>query len=447
MFVAAKLFHKAGEGSGGGSDPHNLGFYADLTALQTAHATGADGDFAILGSTDTVWVWDSGTSAWKDTDTKGQVSSVNNYTGAVSLDINDVAPTQTGHSGRVLGTDGFVAGWVKPEIVQVSALPAASEDEVDNIYQFIGTTDANYTNGYFYKCVSDGQNPATYSWTQTDVQPSSGGLPSQTGNAGKFLTTDGTDASWYDYFVIGNNGTALSVTITPPDTSSYTNVCLGHAASTNSSWGSTVYGGHAHANGNFCTVIGSYAGSTNNITYATAVGNEAVAGGNTALALGSGARAMAANAIQLGSGTNSTANSMNVSLGYYNGSAHNVTLLTSDETIPTDRFTTTPSADGTYVPTLTISSGVATRSWAAPGGGGSTAATGTLVAADWSSSSQTINVTGVTASNNVIVAPAPASQADYTSAGIICTAQGAGTLTFTCTSTPSSDLTVNVLII
>lgn len=283
----------------------------------------------------------------------------------------DALPSQTGYSGRVLGTDGFVAGWVKPEIVQRSALPVASQDEEGNIYQFIGTTDATYTNGYFYKCVSDGQDPATYSWTAVQVQASAGGLPSQAGNGGKFLTTDGTDASWYDYFVIGNNGTVLSVTITPPDTSNYTNVCLGHAASTNSSWGSTVYGGHANARGNFCTVIGSYAASTNNITYATAVGNEAIAGGNLALALGSSARAMAANAIQLGGGTNSTANSMNVSLGYYNGSAHNVTLLTSDETIPTDRFTTTPSADGTYVPTLTISSGVATRSWAAPGGGGS----------------------------------------------------------------------------
>ena len=120
--------------------------------------------------------------------------------------------------------------------------------------------------------------------------------------------------------------------------------------------------------------------------------------------------------------------------------------MNSDGTIPTDRFTTTPSADGTYVPTLTISSGVATRSWAAPAGGASSA-TGTLAAASWSSSSQTINVTGVTASNNVIVAAAPASQADYTAAGVICTAQGAGTLTFTCTSTPSTDLTVNVLII
>ena len=119
LFVSGKLFYKAGEGSGGGggSDPHNLGYYADLTALQTAHPTGTDGDFAILGSTDTIWVWDSGTSAWVDSDQKGQVTSVNNMTGAVTLGINDVAPTQTGHSGHVLGTDGFVAGWVEPTTI------------------------------------------------------------------------------------------------------------------------------------------------------------------------------------------------------------------------------------------------------------------------------------------------------------------------------------------
>ena len=86
----------------------------------------------------------------------------------------DALPDQTGYSGRVLGTDGFVAGWVEPEVVQRSTMPQASADELGNIYQFTGTTDANYTNGYFYKCVSDGQEPATYSWTQVDVQPSGG---------------------------------------------------------------------------------------------------------------------------------------------------------------------------------------------------------------------------------------------------------------------------------
>jgi len=87
LFVEGKFFKEAGAngGGGGGSDPHNLGYYADLTALQTAHPTASDGDFAILGSTDTIWVWDSGTSAWKDTDQKGQVESVNGQTGQVNI--------------------------------------------------------------------------------------------------------------------------------------------------------------------------------------------------------------------------------------------------------------------------------------------------------------------------------------------------------------------------
>lgn len=101
----------------GSSDEHNLGWYATQSALETAHPTANDGDWAIVGATDTVWVWDSDTTAWKDTDQKGQVTSVNNMTGAVTLGINDVAPTQTGFSGYVLGTDGFVAGWVQPTTI------------------------------------------------------------------------------------------------------------------------------------------------------------------------------------------------------------------------------------------------------------------------------------------------------------------------------------------
>ena len=71
----------------------------------------------------------------------------------------------------------------------------------------------------------------------------------------------------------------------------------------------------------------------------------------------------------------------------------------------------------------------------------------TLVAADWSSQSQTVNVSGVTASNNVIVTYDPTSKADYTSADVYCSAQGDGTLTFDCKTTPSADISVNVLIL
>ena len=73
-------------GSGGG-DSHNKGYYATQAALEEAYPTAEAGDWAIVGSTDTVWVWDADTSAWVDTDTKGQVTSVNGQTGAVVLTI------------------------------------------------------------------------------------------------------------------------------------------------------------------------------------------------------------------------------------------------------------------------------------------------------------------------------------------------------------------------
>lgn len=75
-----------------------------------------------------------------------------------------------------------------------------------------------------------------------------------------------------------------------------------------------------------------------------------------------------------------------------------------------------------------------------------TATTATLVVADWSSSTQTVTVSGVTANNVVIVAPAPASQADWVANGVVCSAQGVNQLTFTCTTTPSNTINVNVVI-
>lgn len=71
----------------------------------------------------------------------------------------------------------------------------------------------------------------------------------------------------------------------------------------------------------------------------------------------------------------------------------------------------------------------------------------TLTAAGWSNKTQTVSASGVTASNHVITAYAPASKAAYVEADVYCSAQGAGTLTFTCTDVPSEAVTVNVMII
>jgi hypothetical protein len=83
--------------------------------------------------------------------------------------------------------------------------------------------------------------------------------------------------------------------------------------------------------------------------------------------------------------------------------------------------------------------------WAAPSGWHSTI-TVTLTSAWWSSNSQTVSATGVTASNTVIVSPAPANIDDYATNKIYCSAQGSNSLTFSCTDTPTGDIDVNVVI-
>ena len=77
-----------------------------------------------------------------------------------------------------------------------------------------------------------------------------------------------------------------------------------------------------------------------------------------------------------------------------------------------------------------------------------TSTTVSITVASWNATTTcTVSVTGVTASNNVVISPAPASIADYVSAGVYCSAQAAGTLMFTANSTPTADLVVNVMIV
>ena len=74
----------------------------------------------------------------------------------------DYSDLQTMYNNDELGSGG--------SSIQVDTMPIASVDELGKIYEFIGST-GTYVNGYFYECVSDEQNPPTYSWVQKNVQP------------------------------------------------------------------------------------------------------------------------------------------------------------------------------------------------------------------------------------------------------------------------------------
>ena len=73
----------------------------------------------------------------------------------------------------------------------------------------------------------------------------------------------------------------------------------------------------------------------------------------------------------------------------------------------------------------------------------------TLRASGWNANTktQTVSVAGVTATANCVITAAPDSYMAYTKAGVRCTAQGAGTLTFACETVPTANVVANVLII
>lgn len=71
----------------------------------------------------------------------------------------------------------------------------------------------------------------------------------------------------------------------------------------------------------------------------------------------------------------------------------------------------------------------------------------TLTAEGWVNDEQIVVAPGVTPDNIVFVAPAPAYQSAYTFAGIVCMSQGENSLIFTCSTTPSAAIDVEVVII
>lgn len=302
MFEKTLLFTKVGEGVG---DKHNKGYFTTPEALAEAYPVGEAGDFAVVESTDTVWVWDSDNSEWVDSDKKGQVTSVNGQTGDVVI-----------------------------------------PDE----------------------------------------------LPSQTGNSGKFLTTDGTDASWGDALAL-SGGTMTG------------DIKFNYSTSTTSSSKGVFF--YNTSTGEQVKITVKY---NNSISYLKLAWWE-MSGWGDGYSLYVPESTTSSTYGKIGTETHPV---LRANVKYIKG------VNGSDIEVPTTGGTMAVIGVNTTI---------------------------TLASANWSSNSQTVNVTGMTATGIVMVSPDPTDQSAYTSAGIICSAQGAGTLTFTCDTTPSADIDVVVVML
>ena len=115
---------------GGGGDGVVDGYYNPLDQLFYEDSSFLN---PIAGASDTIYV---------DLNTNG----LYRYNGAIFIKVSSSA-----------------------ESIQVNTMPTADSTQLNKIYQYIGATDTNYTNGYFYKCIFDGVN---YKWQVIPTQDS-----------------------------------------------------------------------------------------------------------------------------------------------------------------------------------------------------------------------------------------------------------------------------------
>ena len=105
--------------------------------------------------------------------------------------------------------------------------------------------------------------------------------------------------------------------------------------------------------------------------------------------------------------------------------------------------TATTTGSGNAVTAVTASNGALTITKGTTFQTNIVKTTTTITAANWNATTTaTISVSGVTASNTVIVSPAPESINDWINSKVYCSAQASGTLTFTCTTTPTTTLNI-----
>ena len=117
------------------------GFYPTYKALNEAHPTGKDGDWAIVGTTDTIWTWDSDTENWFDS---GNAAKFTNYYDKTQIDamlaamksklktVTVAASAWTTGSYSVTWDDGSTSSYTACATVTVAGVTADSRIAVSD---------------------------------------------------------------------------------------------------------------------------------------------------------------------------------------------------------------------------------------------------------------------------------------------------------------------------
>lgn len=144
-------------------DQNNKGYFATEDALNAAYPVGQNGWYAIVGTTDTIWVWDGDTSAWVNTH-NASVQSDWNQTDNTKLDFikNKPALSITGNVITIGGNSITIPQNNKGYFANETALRAAYPTGQNGWFAFVGKILWTW-NQNDWRCSQEQAN-----WTQSD---------------------------------------------------------------------------------------------------------------------------------------------------------------------------------------------------------------------------------------------------------------------------------------
>ena len=198
---------------------------ADMTGTVIkgrSSGTGAPNDLSMasVNAMLPVFVGDSGSGG-----TQGLVLAPTSGSGAahkflradaqwIAPDLNDLTPSQSGNSGKVLSTNGTTTAWSAVGVGSVTSVSVTTANGVSGTVATATTTPAiSLTLGAITPtsvAASGAVTGSNLSGSNTGDQSLNSLLPSQAGAAGKNLQSDGTNVS----FVANAGGTVTSVAAT-----------------------------------------------------------------------------------------------------------------------------------------------------------------------------------------------------------------------------------------
>lgn len=168
----------------------NTGFYAGtkLTVLRTNKldettigvpddyytATIQDSDGFPVATTDTIEVTrlnlggtyviveKEGSSSFDITNLK--IANGSQYNTLKQLINDGMQEKLTAGTGITIENNVISSSVTPGQTIQYAAIPEAKFENLNKVIQYVGETDASYTNGYFYKCIESSEQPKTFNY-------------------------------------------------------------------------------------------------------------------------------------------------------------------------------------------------------------------------------------------------------------------------------------------